>query len=197
VSEPLDAVDSRRDPREPLRTDWHSGRGDRRSSKCVASAGASPIMSSSSPTWMCSPRSSPGSPANKHWSNSSAVSDHDLAKMTTTLEMPVRLFRLRRETSGRSRGASDGRNGPVHCLEISAASDAERGERNAAAVNNRGSSPVPDGDRLASIRLICPPTANVCSDVAIVPGPPISTTQSTPRPSVSSRTFAPQSGVSA
>src|SRR5215472_17573006 len=62
--------------------------------------------------------------------------------------------------------------------------------------SNRGSSPVPDGDRLAPIRLICPPTANVCSDIAIVPGPPISTTQSTPRPSVSSRTFASQSGVS-
>jgi hypothetical protein len=34
-------------------------------------------------------------------------------------------------------------------------------------------------------------------DFAIVPGPPISTTQSTPRPSVSPRAFSSQSGVSA
>src|SRR6516225_3364563 len=46
------------------------------------------------------------------------------------------------------------------------------------------------------IRLTCPPTAKAFSGIAIVPGPPISTTQSIPRPSVSSRTFASQSGVS-
>ena len=40
------------------------------------------------------------------------------------------------------------------------------------------------------IRLTCPPTAKAFSGIAIVPGPPISTTQSTPRPSVSSRVLA-------
>ena len=34
-------------------------------------------------------------------------------------------------------------------------------------VSNRGSSPVPDGDRLAPIRLTCPPTAKAFSDIAI------------------------------
>src|SRR5438309_9879441 len=63
-------------------------------------------------------------------------------------------------------------------------------------VSNRGSSPVPDGDRLAPIRLTCPPTAKAFSDFAIVPGPPISMTQSTPRPPVNSRAFSSQSGVS-
>jgi hypothetical protein len=54
-------------------------------------------------------------------------------------------------------------------------------------VSNKGSSPPPEGVRLAPIRLICPPTAKALSDIAIVPGPPISTTQSTPLPSVNSR----------
>jgi hypothetical protein len=63
-------------------------------------------------------------------------------------------------------------------------------------VSNRGSSPVPDDDRLAPIKLMWPPTAKAFSDIAIVPGPPISTIQPTPRPSVSSRTLASQSGVS-
>jgi hypothetical protein len=63
-------------------------------------------------------------------------------------------------------------------------------------VSNNGSSIAPDGDRLAPIRLTCPPTAKAFSDFAIVPGPPISTTQSTPRPSVNSRAFTSQSGVS-
>jgi hypothetical protein len=49
-------------------------------------------------------------------------------------------------------------------------------------VSNKGSSIIPDGDKLAPIRLTCPPTAKAFSDFAIVPGPPISTTQSTPRP---------------
>ena len=63
-------------------------------------------------------------------------------------------------------------------------------------VSKRGSSLAPDDDRLAPTRLTCPPTAKAFSDIAMVPGPPISTIQSTPRPSVSSRTFASQSGVS-
>jgi len=63
-------------------------------------------------------------------------------------------------------------------------------------VSNKGSSPIPDGDRFPPIRLMCPPTATAFSDIAIVPGPPISTTQSTPRPSVSSRAFSSQPGVS-
>ncbi len=46
-------------------------------------------------------------------------------------------------------------------------------------VSNKGSSPAPDRDRLPPIRLMCPPTAKTFSDIAIVPGPPISTTQST------------------
>jgi hypothetical protein len=63
-------------------------------------------------------------------------------------------------------------------------------------VSNNGSSIAPDGDRLAPVRLRCPPTAKAFSDFAIVRGPPISTTQSTPRPSVNSRAFTSQSGVS-
>src|ERR1700737_2256950 len=58
-------------------------------------------------------------------------------------------------------------------------------------VSNKGSSIVPDGDRLAPIRLTCPPTAKALSDFAIVPRPPISTTQSAPRPSVNSRLHVP------
>ena len=46
-------------------------------------------------------------------------------------------------------------------------------------VSNKGSSPAPDRDRLPPIRLMCPPTAKTFSDIAIVPGPPVSTTQST------------------
>src|SRR5215470_916525 len=46
-------------------------------------------------------------------------------------------------------------------------------------VSNNGSSPVSEGVGLAPIRLTCPPTAKALSDIAIVPGPPISTTQST------------------
>jgi hypothetical protein len=37
-------------------------------------------------------------------------------------------------------------------------------------VSNKGSSPVPDRDRAAPIRLICSPTAKAFSDVAMVPG---------------------------
>src|SRR5262249_46585398 len=59
-------------------------------------------------------------------------------------------------------------------------------------VSNKGSRPAPDFERLAPIRLRCPPTANAFSDIAIVPGPPISTTHSTPRALVSSRTFSSQ-----
>jgi len=44
-------------------------------------------------------------------------------------------------------------------------------------VSSNGSSIVPDGDRLAPIKLTCPLTAKAFSDFAIVPGPPISTTQ--------------------
>src|SRR5467141_3109846 len=50
-------------------------------------------------------------------------------------------------------------------------------------VSNKGSSIVPAGDRLAPIRLTCPPTAKDFSDFAIVPGPSISTTHSPPLPS--------------
>jgi len=39
-------------------------------------------------------------------------------------------------------------------------------------------------------------TVKALSDIAMVLGPPISTMQSTPRPSVSSRAFASQSDVS-
>ena len=63
-------------------------------------------------------------------------------------------------------------------------------------VSNKGSRPAPDFERLAPIRLRCPPTAKAFSDIAIVPGPPISSTQSTPRALVSSRTFSSQFGVS-
>src|SRR5882757_2547852 len=50
-------------------------------------------------------------------------------------------------------------------------------------VSNKGASIIPDADRLTPIRLTCPPTAKAFSDFAIVPGPPISTTQSPPLPS--------------
>src|SRR5262252_9018565 len=102
--------------------------------------------------------------------------------MPAALEMPVRPFRLPEGEHPVDHGAQTVHGyRPVHCLEISATSNADRSQGDAAA-GQRGSSPVPDGDRLAPIRLICPPTANVCNDIAIVPGPPISTTQSTPRP---------------
>ena len=50
-------------------------------------------------------------------------------------------------------------------------------------LSKKGSIPAPDYDRLAPIRLTCPPTAKAFSDIAIALGPPISTTQSTPPPS--------------
>jgi len=78
------------------------------------------------------------------------------------------------------------RDGPIHRLKIGAASDADRPNRDAAAGQQlRGQSIVLDGDPLAPIGLRCPPTVKAFSDLAIVPGPPIST-QSTPRPSVNS-----------
>jgi hypothetical protein len=40
-----------------------------------------------------------------------------------------------------------------------------------------------------------PPPTMALSDIAIVPGPPISTTQSTLRPPITSRAFSSQSGV--
>ena len=58
-------------------------------------------------------------------------------------------------------------------------------------VRNNGSSPIPDRDRLAPFKLKCPPVAEAFSDIAIVPSPPISTTHSTSRPSVSSRALGP------
>src|ERR1700761_2840737 len=61
-----------------------------------------------------------------------------------------------------------------HCFEIGAAAHTDRAERDAAPGQQQGSSPVPDGDRLVPIRLMCPPTANAFSDIAMVPGPPIS-----------------------
>jgi len=49
----------------------------------------------------------------------------------------------------------------------------------------------------ATVRFIASKsTAKALSDIAMVLGAPISTMQSTPRPSVSSRAFASQSGVS-
>jgi hypothetical protein len=63
-------------------------------------------------------------------------------------------------------------------------------------VSNNGSSPVPDGRRLVPNQACVSVHPNTFSDIAIVPGPPISTTQSTPRPLVSPRTGSSQSGVS-
>src|SRR5215469_13504525 len=107
--------------------------------------------------------------------------------MPAILEMMVGLFCF-----GEREGPIDHRLQAVHldravqCSEIGTASDADRAERNPAPVSDNGSSPVSEGVRLAPIRLTCPPTARAFRDIAIVPGPPISTTQSTPRPSVSS-----------
>jgi hypothetical protein len=124
------------------------------------------------------------------------VRDHDLPKVTAALEVAVCLLRFREQECLVDYGVQSVHlYGAVHGLEVGAASDADRAKRNPRPVSNKGSRPVSDGVRLAPIRLTCPPTAKACSDIAIVPGPPISTMQSTPRPSVSSRTFWSQSDV--
>jgi hypothetical protein len=49
-------------------------------------------------------------------------------------------------------------------------------------ISKKGSSPVPEGVRLAPIRLTCPPMAKALSDIAIVP-PSITTASTVPRTS--------------
>ena len=62
----------------------------------------------------------------------SAVSDHDFPKMPATLEMPVGILRIgKRECPIDHRMQAMQRNGSVHRLEIGAAPDADRAERNA------------------------------------------------------------------
>ena len=60
--------------------------------------------------------------------------DHNLAKVATALEMPVRLLRLGERKRPVDHGAQAvHRDRPVHALEIVAAADADRAERNTAA----------------------------------------------------------------
>src|SRR5258708_39922799 len=87
------------------------------------------------------------------------------------------------------------RDGPVHRLKIGPAAGADRTERHATPPSSSGSSIMPERDRLDPIRLICPPTASALIEFVSVPGPPMSTTQSAPLPSVRSTTFSCQSGV--
>src|SRR5271156_3728421 len=67
-------------------------------------------------------------------SQTSAVRDHDLAKMATALEMPVRRLGLGEGECPVDHGiqAVHG-DRAVHCLEISATADADRAEGDAAA----------------------------------------------------------------
>jgi len=95
--------------------------------------------------------------------------------MTATVEMPICCVGLRRTgMTGRSRGATDAGRWPgfiasksVRLPTLIEPSVMPR------PVSKKGSSIVPDGDRLAPIRLTCPPTAKAFSDFAIVPGPGI------------------------
>src|SRR5207244_8892100 len=99
----------------------------------------------------------PTGPFAKLLSPSSVARDDDLAEMTTPLEMLVGLFGLaERECPIDHRMQAVHGDRPVHGLEIYAAADADRAERNAA-VSNKGSSPAPDRVRLPPIRLMCPP----------------------------------------
>jgi hypothetical protein len=62
------------------------------------------------------------------------VRDHDFPEMTTSLKMAVGLFRFGEpECPIDHRMQAVHRTGPVHRLEIGAAPDADRAERNAAA----------------------------------------------------------------
>src|ERR1700730_14668450 len=63
-----------------------------------------------------------------------AVSDHDLSEMTAALEMPVGRLGLGKGECPVDHGTQAmQRDGPVHCLKIRAAPDADRSDRNAAA----------------------------------------------------------------
>src|SRR5215471_21834351 len=100
----------------------------------------------------------------------SAVSDHDLAKVAAALEMAVGLFRLPErkcpvDHRAQARCSAMARFIASKSARLPTLSDPSVIPR---PVSNRGSSPDPDGDRLTPIRLICPPTANVCNDIAIV-----------------------------
>src|SRR6266850_5627623 len=103
--------------------------------------------------------------------------DYDLPEMAAALEMPVgRLGLSKRECpidQGRKRCSAMARFIASKCVRLPTLIEPSVMPR---PVSNKGSSIVPDGDRLAPIRLACPPTAKVFSDIAIVPGPPISTT---------------------
>ena len=60
--------------------------------------------------------------------------DHDLSEMPTALKMPVSLLCLgERECPVDHRVQTMERDSPVHCFEISAAPNADRTERYAAA----------------------------------------------------------------
>ena len=65
---------------------------------------------------------------------SSAVRDHDLPEMAAPLEMPIGRLSLGERKCPIDHGAQTvQRDRPVHRLEIGAAADAHRAERNAAA----------------------------------------------------------------
>jgi hypothetical protein len=81
----------------------------------------------------------------------SAVRGHDLSEMTTALEMAIGFLRLGKGECPVDHGAQTmQRDGPVHSLEIGAAADADRPDRNAApcyAIRDRASSPMATGSR--------------------------------------------------
>ena len=123
------------------------------------------------------------------------VGDHYLAEMPAALEVTIGFLCL-----GEREDAVDHRlqpvlsDGSVHGLEIGAAADTDRAEGDATAGQQQGIEPGSGWRQARANQADGPPTANVFSDIAMVPGPPISTTQSTPRLSVSARTSRPNPG---
>src|SRR6266851_5302774 len=94
----------------------------------------------------------------------SAVSDHDLSEMTTALEMPVSCLGLGERECPVDHGAQAMQcDGPVHRLKMARLPTLIAPTVVPRPVSNKGSSIIPDGDRLAPIRLTCPPTAKAFS----------------------------------
>ena len=96
----------------------------------AGSAGAFPTMSSTSPTWTPSRRSSPASPGVRHVSNIISLRDHDLPETAASLEMTIGRVGLGKRECPIDHGTQTvQRDRPVHGLKIRA----DRAEGNAAA----------------------------------------------------------------
>lgn len=92
--------------------------------------------------------------------------------MAVAFAMPVGLLCLGERENAVDRWAQvTHRDGRVCRLEIGAAGDTDRAEGDAGGRPAAGDRAVPDGVSFAPIRLMCPPTANALSGMAIVPGP--------------------------